>query len=256
MLGAICGDIIGSVFEHDNYTAKDFILFSRHSKFTDDSVLTTAIADSLIHNTNYASNLRKYYRLYTTAGFSRTFSLWGAADNQEAYNSYGNGSAMRVSPVGWAFNSIEKTLREAEATAIVTHNHPEGIKGAQVIAGAIFIARNGGSKSDIRQFAESFDYDLNFQLNDKRETYHFDATCQGSVPEAIVAFLESSDFEDCIRNAVSIGGDSDTISCIAASIAEAYYNGIPDHIRIPCLEILDQRQLRIYQLFFAKFMDA
>jgi len=255
MLGAICGDIIGSVFEHNNYKAKDFELFSAHSIFTDDTVLTAAIADSLINNSPYASNVRKYYRLYPNAGYGRTFSSWARSNAQEGYGSFGNGSAMRVSPIGWAFETLEEVLLEAEASAMITHSHPEGIKGAKVVAGAIFMARNGSHKSEIWQFVETFNYDLSFTLDDIRETYQFDVSCQGSVPQALAAFFESTGFEDAVRNAISIGGDSDTIACIAASIAEAYYGDIPSHIENSCLDILDQRLLAVYKSFHTKFIE-
>jgi ADP-ribosylglycohydrolase len=163
---------------------------------------------------------------------------------------------MRVSPVGWAFHSINVVLEQAAATAKVTHSHPEGIRGAQAIACGVFIARTGGRKSDIKRFAEGLGYDLSFCSDDIRDSYRFDATCQGSVPQAIVAFLESIDFEDAIRNAVSIGGDSDTIACIAASLAEAFYKGVPNHIKTPCLAILDQRLRGTYESFEAKFVQV
>lgn len=256
MLGAICGDIIGSVFEHNNYKAKDFELFDMNSRFTDDTVLTVAVADSLLRGETYMSSVRKYYHLYPYAGYGGTFQIWARSDEQRGYDSFGNGSAMRVSPVGWAFNTLEEVLLQAEATAIITHSHPEGIKGAKAVAGAIFIARNGGSKAEIKQFAETLHYDLNFRLDDIRETYQFDVSCQGSVPQALAAFIESEDFEDAIRNAISIGGDSDTIACIAGSIAEAYYNGVPSLIEDICLERLDARLLGVYDAFDAKFVNV
>lgn len=255
MLGAICGDIIGSVFEFDNYKAKDFELFNVNSTFTDDTILTVAIADSLLNNYSYLSNLRKYFQLYPNAGFSRTFSKWANSDQETGYGSFGNGSAMRVSPIGWAFESLEDVLKKAEATAKITHSHPEGIKGAKVVAGAIFIARNGGSKSEIRQFADTNGYDTNFCLDDIREVYKFDATCQGTVPQALVAFFEANDFKDAIRNAVSIGGDSDTLACITGGISEAYFKFIPDHIKNPCLDILDERLRKICSSFSAKYLN-
>lgn len=254
MLGAICGDIIGSVFEFNNYKAKDFELFNINSTFTDDTVLTAAVADGLLNNKTYASCVRNYFRLYPDAGFSPKFSQWANSNQQIGYGSFGNGSAMRISPIGWAFETLEEVLEQAEAAAIITHSHPEGIKGAQVVAGVIFIARNGGTKLEIREFVEKFDYDLNFTLSEIRESYQFDTTCQGSVPQALVAFLESTNFEDAVRNAVSIGGDSDTLASIAGGIAEAYYREIPNHIKDRCLDILDERIKNIYSSFAAKFM--
>jgi len=231
MLGAIAGDVIGSVYERFNIKTKTFPLFSRHSRFTDDSVLTVAVADSILHQTTYVDNLKKYYRAYPNSGYGARFQEWGRGDSLRPYNSWGNGSAMRVSPVGFAFESLDETLAQAEATALPTHNHPEGIKGAQATAAAIFLARKGKSKDEIKSCIETdFSYDLSFTLDEIRPTYEFDVSCQGSVPQAIVAFLESTDFEDAIRNAISIGGDSDTIACMAGGMAQAFYKQIPDEI--------------------------
>lgn len=238
MLGALIGDIIGSVYEsrYRNIKTKDFPLFSRHGKCTDDSTLTIATADWLLHGGNIGEYYLKYAIKYPYAGYGGKFRQWVSESSQQGipappYYSCGNGSAMRVGPIGWAFSTKEATLEAARQSAECTHNHPEGIKGAQAVALCIFMARTGASKALIRQTIESeFGYDLRFTCDSIRSTYSWKATCQGSVPQAIVAFLDGTDFEDCIRNAISIGGDSDTIGCITGSIAEAFY-GIPQGIR-------------------------
>ncbi|MCD4689404.1 MAG: ADP-ribosylglycohydrolase family protein [Desulfuromonadaceae bacterium] len=228
MLGAIAGDIIGSRFERNNHKSKSFELFTGDSCFTDDSVLSVALADSLLRGSSFARKLKEYFCRYPHAGYGRRFQQWAASDLEPAYGSYGNGSAMRVSPVGWYFNDLSTVLSEARNSAAVTHDHVEGIKGAQAVAAAIFLARVGENKADIRHFiVEQFGYRFDFSLDDIRPTYRFDVTCQGSVPQALQAFFEASDFEDAIRNAISIGGDSDTIACITGGIAEAFYGEVP-----------------------------
>ena len=255
MLGAIAGDIIGSVFEWNNNRSKDFPLFSSGSDFTDDTVMTIATADVLLHHGDYAKAYKKFGRLYPGRGYGGRFAWWLGSESYEPYNSFGNGSAMRVSPVGVAFDTLEKVLEEAKKSAEVTHNHPEGIKGAQATAAAIFLARTGKRKEDIKTYIEKeFQYDLSRRLDDIRPTYEFNGTCQGSVPEAIIAFLESEDFEDAIRNAISIGGDSDTIACIAGGIAEAYYGGVPGEIKERVMEILDERMRGIVEEFRSKVL--
>lgn len=235
MYGAILGDIIGSPYEFDKGDkTKDFFLFSHKSKFTDDTVMTVAVADALMYAGSDAdkekvcsaviSSMRHWGKKYPRAGYGGKFREWLKDDNPIAYGSFGNGSAMRVSAAGWLYNSIERTREIARWTAEVTHNHIEGVKGAESVASAIYLARMGESKSFIKNYIEKeFGYNLSRSLDEIRPTYHMDETCQGSVPEAIIAFLESTDFEDAVRNAVSIGGDTDTIACIAGSIAEAYY---------------------------------
>ncbi|MEM6725800.1 MAG: ADP-ribosylglycohydrolase family protein, partial [Bacteroidota bacterium] len=209
MLGAIAGDIIGSRFERNNLKSKEFELFDSASRFTDDTVLTVAIADALLTKTPYATTVRNYARNYPFAGYGGTFKQWMFGLISGPYNSWGNGSAMRVSPIGFAFNTVEQVLEEAKRSAEITHNHPEGIKGAQAVALSILLARQGTSKEAIKSEIESrFQYDLSRSLDAIRPVYQFDVSCQGSVPEAIIAFLESTDFEDAIRNAISIGGDS------------------------------------------------
>lgn len=256
MLGAICGDVIGSVYEHENLKSKDFTLFQKACAFTDDTVLSCAVADSLIHGRPFEANIKRFYSWYPKAGYGFMFSKWAKSDNEPAYNSYGNGSAMRVSPVAWVYDTLDEVLDAAKRTAEVTHNHPEGIKGAKMIAGAVFLARRGASKRDIEKLGRDFDYDMDRRLDEIRPDYHFKATCQESVPEAVIAFLESESFEDAIRNAVSIGGDSDTIACMTGSIAEAFYGGIPDDIREQTLSFLDERLRGIFGLFEDKYMDT
>lgn len=227
MLGAIAGDIIGSVFESSPVKTKDFQLFSRHSNFTDDTVLSIAVAKVLLTQTSYKHTFRNFYRLYPYQGYGYGFSRWAAAEDDVPYYSYGNGSAMRVNPIGWVYDNMEDVLAEAKRSAVVTHNHTEGIKGAQAVAAAIFMARNDYSKTGIKDFiATTFNYNLDRKLDDIRPEYSFDVSCQGSVPESIIAFLESTGYEDAVRNAVSLGGDSDTMACIAGAIAEAFYKYI------------------------------
>ena len=245
MYGAILGDIIGSPFEFDRGDkTKDFKLFSRRSHFTDDSVMTLAVCEALLKVGQDAtvkeiedaviSSMQSWGRRYPHAGYGGYFRRWLTACHPEPYNSFGNGSAMRVSAVGWLYDSLENTRTVAKATANVTHNHPEGIKGAEATASAIFMARNGSSKEEIKKYIENeFHYDLNRTLDEIRPSYHMDETCQKTVPEAIIAFFEATDFEDAIRNAVSLGGDTDTLGAITGSIAEAYY-GIPEWLMTEC----------------------
>ena len=232
MTGAIAGDIIGSVYEFDNIKTTDFPLFTNESDYTDDTIMTVAVADWLLNGRDLAKVMQRYGREYPypTGGYGGRFSGWLREKDPLPYNSWGNGSAMRVSAVGWMFDSLEKTLEVAKETAVVTHNHPEGIKGAQATAAAIYLARTGKSKQDIKLYIETtFSYDLGRTCDEIRPFYRFNESCQGTVPEAIIAFLDSSDFENAIRLAVSLGGDSDTLACITGGIAEAFY-GIPEDI--------------------------
>ena len=232
MTGAIAGDIIGSVYEFDNIKTTDFPLFTNESDYTDDTIMTVAVADWLLNGGDLAKVMQRYGREYPypTGGYGGRFSGWLREKDPQPYNSWGNGSAMRVSAVGWMFDSLEKTLEVAKETAVVTHNHPEGIKGAQATAAAIYLARTGKSKQDIKQYIETtFSYDLGRTCDEIRPFYRFNESCQGTVPEAIIAFLDSSDFENAIRLAVSLGGDSDTLAWITGGIAEAFY-GIPEDI--------------------------
>ncbi|MGE4543581.1 MAG: ADP-ribosylglycohydrolase family protein [Pedobacter sp.] len=242
MLGALAGDIIGSRFEWNNIKTKDFELFEEDSRFTDDTVLTVAQADSLLSGEPFTLKLKEYFWLYPHAGYGGRFYRWAGSSSAEPYNSFGNGSAMRISPVGWYFNDLSTVLSEAHRSAAVTHNHPEGIKGAQAVAAAIFLARSGEHKADIREFiAMRFGYDFSRSLDDIRPDYCFDVSCQGSVPQALQAFFESDGFEDAIRNAISIGGDSDTIACITGGVAEAFYGEVPDAIAQEVFRRLDEK---------------
>jgi len=250
MLGAIAGDLVGSRFEARPTKSKDFQLITPQCRITDDSVLSLAVAQSLMEDIPYAENLKAFYRRYPRAGYGGNFMLWAASGESEPYHSFGNGSAMRVSPVGWHLNSEENVLREAEQSAAVTHNHPEGIKGAQSVALALFRARQERGKERIKQeIEERFAYDLSRSLRDIRPGYSFDVTCQGSVPEALIAFLEAKDFEDALRNAVSLGGDSDTQACIAGAVAEAFFGEIPASLREAVFRELDAFQADILQRF-------
>lgn len=257
MLGAIAGDIIGSRFEHAAIKSKQFDLFNRQSTFTDDTVQTIAVADSLLHKISYKEKLREYFHFYPDAGYGGRFRRWARSPRPVPYCSYGNGSAMRVSPIGWFFNSLDQVLEEAMHCAEITHNHPEGVRGAKATASAIFIARHGASKGKIKSYLEdAFNYDLSSSIDEIRPGYQYDVSCQGSVPQAIIAFLESNDYEDAVRNAVSLGGDSDTQACIAGSIAEAYYGGVPDDLALQALKHLDDRLLDIYKKFLEKVVDS
>jgi ADP-ribosylglycohydrolase len=240
MLGAIAGDIIGSVYEWSRIKTKDFPLFSMRSTFTDDSVLTVALAEAILGSEDYGKKMKEYYRRYPDAGYGGFFHQWARSRRSRPYNSWGNGAAMRISPAGFAFDRLEDVLEKAKQYTEITHDHPEGIKGAQATAAAIFIARTGGSKGEIRSYAETaFGYDLSQTLDEIRPDYHFDVSCQGTVPQAITAFLESEDYEDAVRNAVSLGGDSDTLACITGGIAQAFYGGVPEFIAAKAYEILD-----------------
>lgn len=245
MLGAAIGDIAGSRFEFDNHRDTDFELFHPDSDFTDDTVCTTAVADWVLQGCgdDLASILHDWYAAYPSpkGAYGGRFLQWLQSDDPQPYDSWGNGSAMRVSAVGWAFGTLEETLYFAERSAAVTHNHPEGIKGAQAVAVAIFWARNGIGKAQIQEnITRQFGYRLNQSCDQIRPHYGFNESCQETVPQAITAFLESSGFEHAVRLAVSLGGDSDTLAAIAGSIAEACY-GIPAAMRERALAILPRR---------------
>ena len=250
MLGAILGDIVGSPFEfdHNNYKHKDFLLLSEKSHFTDDTVMTVAVARGLIAGQGNAQKtfaevqheMRRLGKAYPNAGYGGMFGRWLCAEHPQPYGSFGNGSAMRVAAAGWLFDTLDKTLEMAKVTAEITHNHPEGIKGAQATAAAIFLARTGHSKPEIRQYVEqTFGYDLSRTCDEIRPYYCNVETCQQTVPEAIIAFLESNSFEDALRNAVSLGGDSDTLACITGGIVEAFY-GMPQELRTETLKRLPE----------------
>lgn len=257
MLGAIVGDIVGSIYEFNNHRSKDFPLFGEDCKFTDDTVLTIAVADCLMNNGNYTEYIKNYARKYTGRGYGGRFRQWISSESMEPYNSWGNGSAMRVSAVGFAYNDLEVVMNEAKRSAEVTHNHPEGIKGAQATAVAIFMARKGQSKEQIKAaIAQSFGYDLNRTVDEIRPTYVFNESCQETVPEAIIAFLESKDFEDAIRNAISLGGDSDTLACITGGIAEAFYGGVPEDIAKKALSYLDSNMREVVEKFYGSLSQS
>jgi len=254
MIGAIAGDIIGSVYEHGPIMRKDFSLFDPRCRFTDDSVLTLATAKAILDGQGYQEALLETGRRYPDAGYGGAFIHWLFSPDPQPYNSWGNGSAMRVSPVGFAFDRVEEVLTEARKTAEVTHNHPEGIKGAQATALAVVLARTGATKREIKsEIRGRFGYDLERSVEGIRPTYPFDVSCQGSVPEAIICFLDSISYEDAVRNAVSLGGDSDTLACIAGGIAEAFYGGVPQFIADKVTEILDEYLRGIAGRFVARY---
>ena len=261
MLGAILGDMVGSPYEFDRGDkTKDFgPLFGPLSSYTDDTVMTIAVADGLLKAGLIADidtikkavikSMKAWGRKYIYAGYGSRFKYWLMLLDEEPYGSYGNGSAMRVSSVGWLYDSLEETREVARATAEVTHNHPEGIKGAEATAAAIYLARTGKSKEAIKQYVmDEFHYDLSRSLDEIRPGYHHVESCQETVPEAIMAFLEGKDFEDVVRGAVSLGGDCDTLTCIASGIAEAYY-GVPRGYQIETLDRLESDMRRVYERF-------
>lgn len=260
MLGAIAGDIIGSIYEVSNIITKEFPLFSSKCRFTDDTVLTVAVADVLLNGGNYSEKFKEYCRRYPYAGYGQNFRNWALSSQSDPYNSWGNGSAMRVSAIGFALKDLNSVLQEAKRSAEVTHNHPEGIKGAQATAAAVFLARTEKNKKLVKSYIEStFGYDLDFCLDEIRPTYKFNPygiSCQGSVPQAIVAFLESTDFEDAIRNSISIGGDSDTIACIAGGIAQAFYGKVPNEIAQKTLSMLDKPLRQVTEAFVNEYIDG
>ena len=256
LCGAIAGDIIGSFYEFNATKKYDFYLFTPFSKFTDDTVMTVANADWLVTGDSLLGVMQDYGNRYPHAGYGGMFRNWLREEEPKPYNSFGNGSAMRVSPVGWAFNTLEETLEVAPKSAEVTHNHPEGIKGAQATAACIFLARTGKSKQEIKEYIEkTFGYNLSRTCDEIRPDYHFDVTCQGSVPESIIAFLDSTDYESAIRLAVSLGGDADTMGSITGSIAEAFYGGVPEHIKKEVLKRLPNEFIDVMSRFYQKFVE-
>jgi ADP-ribosylglycohydrolase len=255
MIGALAGDIIGSVYEHAPIKSKDFPLFDPQCCFTDDSVLTIAVAKAILEDGDYRRAVWETGRRYPHAGYGASFIHWLHSSDPRPYNSWGNGAAMRVSPVGYAFDTVEAVLREAARTAEISHNHPEGVKGAQATALAVFLARTAKDRSLIRtEITSRFGYDLDRTPNDIRPAYGFDVSCQGTVPEAIVTFLESDSYEDAVRNAISLGGDSDTLACITGGIAEAFYGAVPAFIRNKVREILPVELWEITERFCARFV--
>ena len=259
MYGAILGDMIGAPYEFDRGNkTKEFPLFCSYSEYTDDSVMTIAVADALLDSrgmedaqikATLVRSMRRWGSKYPDAGYGGRFCRWLNAADPQPYGSYGNGSAMRVSAAGWLYDTLEETRRIARLTAEVTHNHPEGVKGAEATAAAIYLARTGHGKDEIKDYiVREFGYDLSRSCVQIRPGYHHVESCQKTVPEAVTAFLEGTDFEDVIRTAVSLGGDCDTLTCIAGSIAEAFY-GVPDELRAECRKRLPQDMLAVLDRF-------
>lgn len=249
IIGAICGDIIGSTREFHSIKTKDFNLFTKQSRFTDDTIMTLAVAKWLCENKDskevLVKNLQKFGNRYPNGGYGGRFNVWLGQENPKPYGSWGNGSAMRVSPCAWVANSLEEAQDLAKKSAIVTHDHPEGIKGALATCDAIYLARIGAKKDEIREHIEiRYEYDLSYSLDEIRPHYTFDVSCQGSVPESIICFLEAHDFEDTIRNAVSLGGDADTQAAIAGSIASAFWE-VPRNIAYKSIHRLDYGLLNV-----------
>ncbi len=250
MKGAILGDIIGSRFERSGSKQTDFELFTTSCHFTDDTVLTVAVAEAILNQQDYGEAIKDYALRYPDAGYGGTFQRWMRDELTEPYTSWGNGSAMRVSPVGWLFNDLDTVLTEAGKSADPTHSHPEGIKGAQAVAASIFLARQGGTKEDIRRYVSTtFGYNLRRTIAEIRPGYAFDVSCAGSVPEAIIAFLEGNDLLDGIRLAVSLGGDTDTQAAMAGSIGEAFYGPIP----VPVEEVMNAFLPEEFRAVIARF---
>lgn len=239
MIGAIIGDIVGSRFEFDNHRSTEFDFFSPECTFTDDTVMTVAVADAIMSGRPFGEVMHQYGRHYSGRGYGGRFYQWLLSDDPKPYNSFGNGSAMRVSPCALlARGSREKALTLAASSAVCTHNHPEGIKGALAVTDCILMAMEHLPKEEIKSYiSRLYDYNLDFTIAELRPYYEFNETCQGSVPQAIVAFLESNDYESAIRLAISLGGDSDTIACITGGIAEGYY-GVPEEMKAHALSLL------------------
>ena len=255
MIGAIFGDIVGSVYEFRNIKTKEFELFGKRCIFTDDTVMTVAVADALMECDRnidlfkqiLVKKMHKYGHKYPNAGYGGRFADWLFNKRTEPYNSFGNGSAMRVSPVAWYADSLNEAISFARASAEVTHNHPEGIKGAIVTAGATYLARIGAGMEEIKEFVSAY-YNLNFTLDEIRPTYYFNETCQNTVPQAMQAFFESTSFEDTIRNGISLGGDSDTLCAICGAVAEAYYGLTEEEIN-KTIGYLDEELIEIINEF-------
>lgn len=264
MIGAIIGDIVGSRFEWDNCRSKDFELLTQDCFFTDDSVMSLAVCDAVLRAQRVlrargvlrvgkdldalsqaaVESMQRIGRPYPNCGYGGSFYHWMYSDDPQPYTSYGNGAAMRVSGCGFAANTLEEAIALSHAVTRVTHNHPEGLKGAEATAAAVFMAKSGSSLTEIREYIVTRYYQISFTLDSIRDTYQFNETCQDTVPQALEAFFESTGFEDAIRNAVSIGGDSDTLAAITGGIAEAYW-GVPGALRERALAFLDERLLNI-----------
>lgn len=254
MLGAIAGDVIGSVFEHHPHKSTDFQLLSPACRVTDDSVLTIATARAILAGTAYGREYHSFGNKFPDAGYGKAFRAWLADDSMRPYGSWGNGSAMRVSPIGCAFDSLDAVMAEATRSAEATHDHPEGVKGAQAVAAAMFLARAGETKAAIRdQISEMFSYDLSRTVDEIRPAYQFDVSCAGSVPEAICCFLEANDFEEAVRLAISLGGDADTQAAIAGGIAEAFWGEVPREIANQVLVRIPAELRSVLEEFQAKY---
>ena len=258
MIGAIIGDIVGSRFERHNCKSKDFLLFSTGCRFTDDTVMTLAICDALLRweetgrkqdlSEIAMESMREFGKMFPHRGYGGMFSEWLYSANPKPYNSFGNGAAMRVSGCGWVAKTLEEAKELSKAVTVVTHNHPEGIKGAEAVTVAVFLALTGKFKDEIKEYIVKNYYPIDFTLDSIREQYSFDVTCQGAVPQALEAFFESDSFEDAIRNAISIGGDSDTIGAISGAVAEAYY-GVPENLRECALTFLNNEATEYLNAF-------
>lgn len=257
MLGAIAGDVIGSVHEFRRQKTREFPLFVEESRFTDDTVLSIAVADCLLTGSSYVDKFRAYAQNYPDRCYGIGFWHWVESGSRQPYNSWGNGAAMRVSPVAFAFQTLKEVLKEAKASAEVTHNHPEGVRGAQAAAAATFLARQGETKNKIRHVIEKqFGYDLSRTTAIIRQTYSFNESCQETVPEAITAFLDSADYEDAVRLAISLGGDADTLACITGGIAGAFYGGVPHSIAVRALALLDDELRKTVACFCETYAIA
>ncbi|HHT84125.1 MAG TPA: ADP-ribosylglycohydrolase [Clostridiales bacterium] len=262
MIGAIIGDIVGSRFEFNNYRSKDFELFGPGCIYTDDSVMTIAVAKALRLSDKDFLDLsalaikcmQEYGRAYPYCGYGGSFFHWIFSEDPKPYGSYGNGAAMRISPVGWISDDMEQVKRLSKAVTAVSHDHPESIKGAESVATAILLARKGKSMEEIKDYINRNYYKIDFTLDQIRDSYQFDESCQGTLPQAFQAFFESVDYEDALRNAVSVGGDSDTMACIAGGIAEAYY-GVPENLIDKAFEILPQSLTEEVELFLKKLKE-
>ena len=260
MIGTMIGDIAGSRYEGWYIKTKDFEMFHRICCVTDDSIMTLAVAEAILNcNGDYrklseqaCASMQRWGRMYPNGGYGDTFEGWIFAEDPQPYNSWGNGSAMRAGPCGWAANSIDEACRLAYLVSCVSHNHPEGIKGAAAVAVAVYMAKTGETKDSIRQYIHDNFYPMDFTLDEIREEYEFEVSCQGSVPQSLMAFLESDSTEDAVRNAVSLGGDTDTMAAIVGSVAEAYY-GIPESLRSGALAYMDETQKEILDRFESKF---
>ncbi|MBI1397320.1 MAG: ADP-ribosylglycohydrolase family protein [Betaproteobacteria bacterium] len=257
MLGAIAGDMIGSVHEWAGTKSTDFPLFTPASTFTDETLLTIAVADSLLDERDLADTFHEYFHRYPGAGFGGSFVQWAFRKRRAPYHSFGNGAAVRVSPIAFAFDTLDEVIARARASAMVTHDHEEGIAGAELMAACVFAARTGGTKQDIREIAERrFRYPVDTTLDEIRPDYQFDSTCRGSIPASLVAFQESSDFEGAVRNAISLGGDADTLASLTGAIAAPFYGGLPQDIAAEVRRRLDDPLRAVVDRFVGKFPEA